>query len=256
MRYTLLQVVQLILSAMDSDEVNSISDTTEALQVANLCKSVYFDIATDLGLPEREGVVSLEASNDPDLPIQMTTPTTVVRVSWVKYNWQTSDQNNANYKDVRYLPLKNFVEMQLSLANGTTSNVAEATITSPEGQEFKLMYRTDKGPQWYTCIGNMVLFDSFDSSVDTTLQESKVLAGGIIYPAFDLDDSFEPPLNPTEFSYFVNKCKTRAFAELKQAQNAESASETRRQKIIVQKRKRRLPTLTELQKLKSRYGRK
>jgi len=33
MKYTLLKMVQLILSAMDSDEVNGISDTVESLQV-------------------------------------------------------------------------------------------------------------------------------------------------------------------------------------------------------------------------------
>lgn len=256
MRYSLLEIVQLILSSLDSDEVDSISDTTESMQVANLCKSVFYDIATDIGLPEREGVVSLDASGDTALPVLMTVPSTVVRVSWIKYDNQTDDQDNADYLPVKYLPFIDFIEMQRGLANGSDTNVGEATITSPEGQAFKLMYRDDKAPQWYTSLGNTILFDSYDSDVDTTLQESKVLAGGITYPTFTLSNSFTPSLDPTEFSYFINKCKTRAFAELKQAPNQESAAETRRQKIIVQKRKHRTPNGTELDKIKARYGRK
>lgn len=256
MRMTLLEMVQEILSALDSDEVDNISDTTESLQVATLIRRVFYDIATDIGLPEREGVVSLEASGDTDLPILMTVPSNVVRVSWLKYNAQTDAETNADYWDVCYLPFKDFLDMQRGLANGSTADVDEATVTSPEGQDFKLMYRTDKAPQYYTSLGNTLLFDSFDNTVDSTLQESKIVAGGIIYPVFTLTNTFAPPLDPTEFSYFYNKAKTRAFAEVKQAQNAESASETRRQKIIVQKRKRRTPNGTELQKVKARYGRK
>ena len=36
MKTTLLQIVQSILSDMDSEEVNSISDTTEAQQIASV----------------------------------------------------------------------------------------------------------------------------------------------------------------------------------------------------------------------------
>ena len=36
MRYNLLEMVQRVLAAMDSDEVNSITDTAESVQVALL----------------------------------------------------------------------------------------------------------------------------------------------------------------------------------------------------------------------------
>ena len=49
---TLLRLVQDILSSLDSDEVNSISDTPESLQVANIVRTTYEDLVSLLDLPE------------------------------------------------------------------------------------------------------------------------------------------------------------------------------------------------------------
>ena len=64
MKYTLLQLVQTIASSMDSDEVNSISDSTESLQIANIVRSVYYDLINRAKLPEHFTLVTLEASVD------------------------------------------------------------------------------------------------------------------------------------------------------------------------------------------------
>ena len=52
MKYTLLEMTQDILSNMSSDEVNSISDTPESLQVATIIKQKYYDIVSRGDLPE------------------------------------------------------------------------------------------------------------------------------------------------------------------------------------------------------------
>ena len=77
MRYTLLEMTQLILSAMDSDEVNSISDTTESLQVANMARSVFYDMCVDMNFPCYETLLQLEASGDSAKPVLMTMPSTL-----------------------------------------------------------------------------------------------------------------------------------------------------------------------------------
>lgn len=43
-KLTLLDIVQDVLSDMDSDEVNSINDSIEALQVAAIAKSTFYNI--------------------------------------------------------------------------------------------------------------------------------------------------------------------------------------------------------------------
>ena len=44
-------MVQDVMSSMDSDEVNSITDTTESLQVARIVRACYFDVVS-VKLPE------------------------------------------------------------------------------------------------------------------------------------------------------------------------------------------------------------
>ena len=254
MKFSLIQMVQEILQAMDSDEVNSIDDTVESYAVAVLLRSVFYDLAVDLGLPEHEGLFELNPSNDADKPTLMTIPTNVSLVRSVKYNIKTDDEDYANYSELSFMPFDEFLVAQNGL-RGSTSDVGQMTFTN-NTEDFEIMYRSDKMPQWYTTIDDYsFLFDSYDSSIDTTLQKSKTMCMGIIYPSFDLVDTFIPDLDPPQFSLLKNRAKVRAFAELKQAPNTEAAGEARRQKIIVQKRKQSIVMEHPIFSL-PRYGRR
>lgn len=254
MKYTLLEMVQLILAAMDSDEVDSIDDTVESNQVAILLRSVYYDLATDIGFPENETLFELTASGDNAKPTLMTMPENVIRMDLLKYNTKEDADTYADYRDVTYIPFRDFLDRQTSLREDTT-NVGQMSFTQ-NGETFEVMYRSDKMPEWYTTTNDrQVLFDSYDRSIDTTLQKSKTMAHGAVYPTFTLSNTFVPDLDATQFSLLVNRAKVRAFAELKQAENREASAETRRQKIIVQKRKRTVPNMAEVFKV-PRYGRK
>ena len=255
MRYTLLEMVQLILSSMDSEEVNSISDTVESEQVANLLKSVYYDIATDLELPEHETLFQLTASGDANIPVLMTVPSTVTKVREIRYNCKETADTYPDWRVLEYKPFPDFLEDQQSLREWTTG-VDSQTVTL-NGSTYEMLYRTDKMPQYYTTADDQqFFFDSLDITIDTTLQASKTMCSGSVYPTFTLSDAFAPDLDPTQFAYFINRAKVRAFNELKQVANEEAIGEARRQKIIVQKRKRKTPNLAEVYRLGSRFGRK
>lgn len=247
-------MVDIILSAMDSDEVNSISDTVESNQVALLLKTVFYDCASDLSLPEHHTLLELEASGSTDRPTLMTLPSTAVNVKWIKYDAKEDGDTTSNYKSLTYLPFEDFLLRQLSLREWT-EDVGQMTFTQ-NGESFEMMYRTDVAPTYYTTTNdNQVIFDSYDSEVDDTLQKSKTMAFGTVYSTFTLSDNFTPDLNPQQFSYYLNKAKARAFSELKQVTNQEAAGEARRQKIAHQARMRSTPDLTEFQKA-PKYGRK
>lgn len=240
MRFTLLEMTQQILSAMDSDEVNSISDTVEAYQVATLIRNVFYDIATDLNLPEHNGIYELVASGDNAKPTLMTLPTTATRLDTIQYDNKLTADTYKNYRDVCYLPWHEFFQKQRALIE-EVSGVGEMEVTH-NGETFEIMYQDDKMPEfWSTFDDHQIIFDSYDSTEDTTLQKAKTIAHGALYPAFSMTDGAYPDIDPTQFSYLINKAKTRAFVELKQQSNQESAAESRRQKIILQKRKHRTP---------------
>lgn len=93
---TLLEMTQDVLSSLDSDEVNSISDTTESLQVATIIKNKYYDILTRGDLPAQEVLLQLTASGDATLPTLMYIPDGVTKIDWIKY----FDSNPADSQNV------------------------------------------------------------------------------------------------------------------------------------------------------------
>lgn len=253
MQYSLLEIVQQILGAIDGDEVNSIDDTVEANQIAILLRGVYYDIASDISLPQLDTLLEINASTDPDKPCLMTVPSTVVHIDWIKYDNRADGDTNPLYKDVKFLPIRDFIEKTQALQDETNTDVQTITFN---GEQHDFIYRTDKFPEYFTVVDDyQVLFDSYDSSIDTTLMKSKTMCFGQTFPVFSLTDDFVPELSPQQYSYFINKAKVRAFAELKQASNQEAASEARRQKVILQKKKRVTPDMSEFDIL-PKYGRK
>jgi len=238
---------------MDSDEVNSISDTVESNQVALLLKSVFYDCSTELGLEEQEKLFELTASGDTLKPVLMTLPTNVMNLYSVKYNTKLSTESFPNYKEIQFLPFDAFLEMQQGKATlGSMVHTMTYTINS---ELFETIYTDDAMPTYYTSIsGQTLIFDSYLVTEDSTLQKSKTMCKGLVYPEFLLENNFIPQFNPDQFSYWINRAKVRAFAELKQAPNQEASSETRNQKVIFQKRKRRVAELSEFDKL-PKYGR-
>lgn len=98
MKYNVLQMTQSILSAMGSDEVNSISDTTESLQVAEIIRQTYFNMMSKYNLPENNQLIQLTGSGEVGQPVLMFVPGGISRISWVKYfntnpsSGQTVDQ--------------------------------------------------------------------------------------------------------------------------------------------------------------------
>ena len=59
MKSTLLQIVQSILSDMDSEDVNSSTDTVEAQQVASVVEDTYFNIIAARDIPEHNKLIPL-----------------------------------------------------------------------------------------------------------------------------------------------------------------------------------------------------
>ena len=256
MKHSLLEMVQLILSSVDGEEVSSISDTTESNQVALILKSVFNDMLSDIALPETEALIQLEASLDNTKPTLMHVPSDVIKINSIMYDVKKDGDTYPNYRPVMYMDFDSFVELGQSLRE-ETANVASMTVSS-NGENYTFLYRTDRAPTYYTSIGDSnLLFDSFDNAVDTTLQKSKTLCKGTPIPTFTMSNSYTPPLDPTQFSYLINRAKVRAFNELKQQENNEAGGEARRQKIIIQKRKRKTPdAAAEVYRVQSRFGRK
>lgn len=253
-KQTILEITQGLLASMDSDEVNSIHDTVESYDVALTLRDVYYDIAVELDLPAHETLFELEASGDVDQPVRMKLPVNVAKAYWIKYDNKLTGDTNSSYEETCFVPLEEFIERQTSLTETTTASEMTFCVND---EDFEVMYHTDRFPSFYTHIGgDTLIFDAINTDEDTTLNKSKTMCFGLVYPTFLLEDTFTPDLDVSQFPYYRNRAKVRVFSEKKQAENREAASEARNQKIILQKRKHRHNEGTALERQTTRYGRK
>ena len=223
MKMTLLEIVQDILSAMESDEVNSIGDTVESLQVAQEVRTTYFELVSAWDLPSNEGLISLEPSNDPNRPNILSLPDNVKSIKWITYNQGSS--TSPDYTEVRYQEPEQFFRFGTKYMNG------QEPITVID----KMYVFNDRDPTHWTTFDNKTLvFNGWNSSVDSTLQESKTLCWGYTYLPFELDDSFVPHLDAMMFPLLLSEAKKACFVNFKQISNANEERRARRQMVRLQ----------------------
>lgn len=250
MKLTLLELTQNILSAMDSDEVNSISDTTEATQVAHVIRTTYYNILSRADLPEHKRLFQLDASGDNDLPVLMSKPTNVTRIEWIKYNsFTVDDSSEPNYQYVTILPIAQFLDMTLSL-NTTEDNVETMVL-----DDATYIFQNDRAPTYCTVVDDQyIIFDAYDNEVDTTLQSSKTLCFGLTHPTFLMENDYVPEIDERQFPLLLNEAKSLAFYELKQTPHEKAEIEAKRQWRTLQRTKS-LEYLSDFDQLPN-FGRK
>lgn len=274
MKMTLIEMVQGILSAMDSDNVNSINDTVEAQQVANIVKFCYNDITSQVELPDEYTLLQLNASGDATKPCVMTIPQGYANIEWVRYNkqgsgapapsvgdgsWTTPDGlviyfgtaearfgssstggNYQQYREIKYLKREDFLNEIQNFVNDQP-NIVTYTINE-HGTNIPLLCRNDKQPDYWTVFDNRtIVFDSYAASVETTLQTSKTMCYGKKVPTFYMLDGWTIDLDDKYTSYLFNEAKATAFVELKQQANPRAEKAARIAKIKTQKNKKAAP---------------
>jgi len=207
---TLLEIVQDILNDMDSDKVNSISETVEAEQIAQICQSVYYDIITTVDLPEHDELTTVTGLSDSSKPNFMDA-NSVTEIKELRYNVSTSS-GELEYKLIPYVAPSDFIQDILTRDTSASNVIIVADPTSG----ISLPIINDKMPDFYTSFDDRYLcFDSYLATTDTTLQTSKSLVLGTKIPTFTVTNSAVPDMDDTIFPYYVAECKSRAFSTLK-----------------------------------------
>lgn len=227
---TLLAIVQDILNDIDGDEVNSINDTVEAQQIAQVVKTTYFNIMENgRDWPHLEKMFQLEAATAA-LPVYMKLPDNIQEVKWVKYNKRTTTDTAAKMEKVVYkTPAEFMAILDGRVSDATTIDV----LTDASGVPMNIL--NNAAPTYYTCFDNTYLvFDSYDSAVDTTnLVSSKTQCFGKRSPTFTIGDTDIPDLPGNMFQYLLAEAKATCFVNYKQSQNpkAEQVSLTHKRRM-------------------------
>lgn len=237
MQYTLLELIQRILSSIKGEEVNSYDDTAESLVVRDIIKECFYNIISNQDFPEMKSLFELNASGISNKPTFMTMPAPVVGIEWVKYNKATLEDPTARYEYVTYLPFEEFAERMHQL-DPSADNVGSYSLDSLAGGTFDVYYQNDKAPDYYTSYDdNTILFDSYDSDVDTTLQTSKSLAYGLLTHTWVDDNNATLPLDAQQYNILIKEAKVMSWMELRQTENQAAAMQARKAKIAAEKKK-------------------
>lgn len=252
---TLLELTQDVLASLDSDEVNSITDTTEAEQVARIIRRCYWNIVGRTSLDEHMDLFQLTASGDNAKPVLMIRPSTVEKLYWIKYDKRIESGDAPLFDYVQYKTPTEFFHMQHML-NTDDSWVDTMTYTG-DGDTHTIPYRNDKAPDFWTSVDdNNIFFDSFDLELESTLQKTKTMCYGLIDTTFTLSDSFVPDIDAQQFPLLLNDSISLAWAELKQAQHVKAEKEANKQRIAMHRNKTALPGREAYGTNLPNYGRK
>jgi hypothetical protein len=231
---TLLDMTQNILSAMNSDEVNSITDTVESQQVAEEIRTTFLELYNNHDMGTFEGLVNLTSPGDTSTPHYLNLPTNIQFIKWLKYRDFRNTSSDVTYKDLCYLEPEVFVQHIVEQVDPASNVSVQLLPTSPVTYPIA----NNRAPTYYTILeaNQTIVFDSFDATYESYLTGSNSLAWAVQYQTFSMEDDFTPPIPASEFPHLLAEAKAACFINLKEIANSFESARSRRQLIRSQRR--------------------
>ncbi len=240
---TLLEIVQKILVAIDGEEVNTLGDTTEATQIANIVEDTYYNLITNREVPEHESFIKLTAASDINFPTHFTYPTDVHRIDCVWYD--TSNDGSFEYTEIKFLEPLAFIKR----IDSVQSNF-EMVLDKSAGTSLRIV--NDTQPEFYTSFDDTnIVFNSYNSEIDDTLRESKVRAHGVTHPSFIIADNFVPDIDENYFPLLLAESTSTAQSLFAGGSDPKTEQAARRNRMYIQNDKYKTQRKSGL----SNYGR-
>lgn len=224
MKLTLLELVQDIMNSMDGDNVNSINDTIESQQVAQIVKTTYLEMMANRNWPHLHTAFNCDSLADADYPTSFNLPETIKELKWIKYNKRTASDTRDKYDDIKFLQPEDF----FNYCSARESSASNVQIVTTNG--IKIFVRTDIPPTYWTSFNDSeIICDAYDSEVDSVLQTSKNSCWGVKLPTWSALDTATPDLPAEAFPSLLEEAKSTAFYELRQAANEKAEQKAKRQ---------------------------
>jgi hypothetical protein len=223
MKTTLLEIVQSILSDMDSEDVNSISDTIEAQQIASVVEDTYYNIIAARNIPEHEKLLALTSLSSSARPTHFTYPERLKSVKRIDYN--VSANSTKDYKEIFFVTPDVFLDRmdENGLRVGTVADGIDLFVAN------------DRAPSYYTSFDDEhIIFDAYDADVEAHLSSAKTRVFGSLYPTFTIADTFVPDLDLTMMPLLLAEAKSTCFSLFKGGSDPKVEQSARRLKSYVQ----------------------
>ncbi len=227
-KLTLLQVVQKTLESLGSDQINSISDSVEAEQVAQLAEDAYYELLNMKDWPFLQSLTILESLADADFPNYLRIPEDVVRIDQIKYDW--TDTTDPDVGDLLVLEEVEWVHPQHFLNRTQKRNTQQdnvQVVTSKNGVKLPI-FNDVKASIWTSFDDEFVVFDSYINTIESTLQGSKSQVMAKSLPTFTTTDNFIPKATANFFQTWLAEVKRTAFVYFRQEVSTVDEQKARR----------------------------
>lgn len=226
MRKTLLEIVRAILSEMDSDDVNSIQDTTEALQVADIVRGCFEEMTSDRNWPGHRELTQIEHSGDPSKPTHLKLPQGCRELVFLKYDKTKDPASTTQVQELIYKYPDEFLRMS---STRSKSSGSIDFITDFGGTQIAVL--NNIAPTYWTSFDDKyIVCDSYNKEVEAALQQSKTQALLYRSPIWVHKDDAIPELPEDAFSALIEESKSTAFFVLKQMANDKAEQKAVRQR--------------------------
>lgn len=207
-------MVQKILSSMDSDDVNSVSDTEEALQICDVIEDTYFHILSQKDWGFLKQTCTLDSLSDSTRPNYLRVPDAISQIEDLKYNITKAADTNESVKTLKYREPQEFVDMTLARNTGDADTQKVLTLNNTP-----IFIYNDRDPVFWTSFDDEhIVTDAFDSAEEATLIGSKALVHCMKIPTFDKNtDTFIPDLTDELFPVLLAESKRASHLYHKQS---------------------------------------
>lgn len=233
-KLTLLQIVQSVLNATEGDEVNTISGVAEAESIALVAKEVYEELMAGSEWPHLNILGELESLSDVTRPMVLKIPELLSSIEDIKYDITTTSDTDTKIKDIYFRETYEFLTIVHS------RNTSESNISTYNVNGVPLFIKTDEAPTYWTTFDDeLIIFDSFDSAEDTTLQSSKSIVLATKETVWVSSDGFIPDLPSKHFPAYLARVKAKCFNYQKQEDSKFDIEEARRGKSRQKRRQYR-----------------
>lgn len=241
MNRTLLYTVQRVLEKLDLDPVDSINDSQDAILIAREAEDTFYDLVNRNEWPERYDIIKIESVGDVNNPTALKLPDNVLNVLSLRYNITESGGSNTEYRELDQLSPEDFLD---KVYTRRTSDTA-VQVASYKGIDIHIY--NNKSPEYFTVFDNKyIVSDSFDNTVETTLQGAKTVARGSSVPVFNMTDTYIVPVDVTTYPLYLAELTSAASIALNGATDPEN--ERRRNRGISRLRRTAYRTGTESNK--------
>ena len=204
MKQTLLELTQDILNAIDGEDVNSISDSVESLQVANDVKVVYYDLIGRKDWQFLRKLKTLQSISDFSRPTHLKIPENASKMEFLLYNKKKDGDARNYFKEVYFKYPDEFI-LYVNQRDNTKDNYN--LVTDFDSAIFTI--RTDSQPTYFTSFDDKyIVMDSYDSDIENTLQGPNTQISLFMTPDWTVDDNFISDLPSEMFLLLLAEAST------------------------------------------------